>query len=409
MSCYALIDCNNFYASCERVFNPELTHRPLVILSNNDGCVIARSEEAKAVGVAMGAPLFKIKALCRKFNIVVLSSNYALYGDMSGRVMSLIQSFESDMEMYSIDEAFLRLKSPDMNGLKRLRQHILKCTGLPVSIGLGPTKTLAKAANFMAKRIYQTSVYYLKAQDDLSLIQLKDIWGIGRRLSQHLLGMGIFNAEQLKQSELTSMRQRFGVVMERLIRELRGQNCLGLEEVEDKKQILCSRSFGCQITEKKHLQEAISHHVSRACEKLRAQKSDAAGIGVFLKPHRQHDVNLLNGSMAFPVSLSHTSHALKFAKLILERIYISHFIYSKAGVWLYGLSSREHRQFDMLTPIQQANEDSMMDLVDNINRRFGKHTLRLASSGFEQPWQMRQNHRSPKYTTSWQELPVVKC
>ena len=291
---YGLVDCNNFYVSCERVFNPSLKDRPVVVLSNNDGCIIARSNEAKALGIPMGAPLYSYKALIKQNKVLVYSSNYTLYGDMSSRVMNSLHYFVPDMEIYSIDEAFLSLKKFNnktlLDEMFTIRQSIYQWTGIPVSIGVGPTKTLAKLANRMAKKYSSNGIYILTISNQLTNIlndiQLEDIWGISKGWANRLKSIGINNPFQLQQSDPRKVRKLISVVGERIVYELRGNSCLALEEIVNKKSITVSRSFGNMINDKYNLKQALANHVARAAEKLRHQDSLCGEICVFINTNR---------------------------------------------------------------------------------------------------------------------------
>ena len=298
MAVFALVDCNNFYASCERVFQPALENKPVCILSNNDGCIIARSNEAKALGIKMGDPWHKRKAFCQEHGVAVFSSNYTLYGDMSRRVMLCLQKFTPDVEVYSIDEAFLQLDGFEYLNLEEygttIRRTVYGCTRIPVCIGIGPTKTLAKVANHLAKARQKQGIGsgVLDLCDRnvrnvvLPVIAVEDIWGVGRRWGKRLQAMGIHTAAQLRDAEPKAMRQVFSVVMERMVHELRGTSCLGLEDIQAKKNIMSSRSFGRMVTDKGELLEAVSSYAARAAEKLRRQGSRANGLYVFLQTNR---------------------------------------------------------------------------------------------------------------------------
>lgn len=296
---YGLIDCNNFYASCERVFNPGLQNKPIVILSNNDGCIISRSNEAKALGIPMGAPYFKYKGLIEKSKTAVFSSNFSLYGDMSARVMSFLPYFSPDFEVYSIDEAFLtldlaQLPSPTLYA-KAIQHTLLKSTGLPVSIGLAPTKTLAKVANYIAKKKTSDGIFELtesNLETHLASLDIEEVWGIGRKLGPKLRQRGILTALDLKRSPPVVMRRQFNVIMEKMVHELNGYPCLTLEDISPKDTITSSRSFGQKVTELSHLKEALATHCAKACQKLRAQGTVARGIILFIKTSK-HDENQL--------------------------------------------------------------------------------------------------------------------
>lgn len=422
----ALIDVNNFYVSCERVFNPKLEGRPVVVLSNNDGCAVARSNEVKALGVKMGQPWFQLKDLAKKHGIIAYSSNYALYADMSNRVMSILGMFSPEQEIYSIDECFL-----DFTGFRRcshsgygqrIRQRIRQWTGLPVCVGIGSTKTLAKLANHMAKKnqefngVCDLNSFSREQQDQwFNRIDVGEVWGIGRRLAPKLHDMGIRTVLDLKQSDPAHMRSHFSVVMEKMIREINGTSCIELEEMhQPKKQILSSRSFGIPVSDLPSLEESVSLYVSRAAEKLRRQQSHAGVVYVYIRtsPFNPRQKHYANG-ISLPLSTPSDSTIIltKAALWGLRKIYRRGYCYQKAGVMLSELVPRRYRQLDLFGPASTAEADKkstkMMNVIDQINARMGRGTIKLASEGFKQPWKMKQGNKSPNYTTSWEELVCV--
>lgn len=422
----ALIDVNNFYVSCERVFNPKLEGEPVVVLSNNDGCAVARSNEVKALGVKMGQPWFQLKDLTRKHGIIAYSSNYALYADMSNRVMSILGMFSPEQEIYSIDECFL-----DLTGFKRInhtdygqriRQRIKQWTGLPVCVGIGPTKTLAKLANHMAKKNPEfngvcdlTSLSSQQQADWFNRIEVGEIWGIGRRLAPKLHEIGIRTVLDLKRSDPAQLRARFSVVMEKMIREINGTACIELEEINPpKKQILSSRSFGIPVADLPSLEESVSLYISRAAEKLRRQQSVAGVVYVYIRtsPFNSRQKYYANG-ITVPLSTQTDSTILltKTALWGLRRIYRRGYQYQKAGVILSELIPRQYRQLSLfgsaLTTEADKKSAKMMSIIDQINARMGRGTIKLASEGFKQPWRMKQGNKSPSYTTKWEELVCV--
>ncbi|MCE7915136.1 MAG: Y-family DNA polymerase [Nitrosomonas sp. PRO4] len=416
----ALIDVNNFYVSCERVFNPKLEDRPVVVLSNNDGCAVARSNEAKALGVRMGQPWFQLKDLARKHGIIAYSSNYALYADMSNRVMSILSMFSPDQEIYSIDECFLDLTGFGRFNLidygQQIRQRIKQWTGLPVCVGIGSTKTLAKLANHMAKKIpgfkgvcNLNDLSRLQQEDWFSRIGVGETWGVGRRLAPKLRDMGIKTVLDLKRSDPVQMRAYFSVVMEKMIREINGTSCIDLEEIQPtKKQILSSRSFGIPVSDLASLEESVSLYISRAAEKLRRQQSYAGMVYVFIRtsPFNPRKKYYANG-MAIPLP-THSDDTLLLVKAALwglRRIYRRGYFYQKAGVALVDLAPRQYRQTGLFgTTVTDIRSGNLMRIIDQINIRMGRDTLKLASEGFRQPWKMKQGNKSPSYTTNWEEL-----
>ena len=434
MACYALVDCNNFYASCERVFAPRLNGKPVVVLSNNDGCVIARSDEAKAVGIPMGAPLHEYENTLKRNKVAVFSSNYALYGDMSARVMESLSQFTPAVEVYSIDEAFLGLDGfeasmlPDH--LRQMRKSIRQWTGIPVSVGVAPTKTLAKLANRIAKKYTTDGVYIL---DDPALmtrilgdIEIEDIWGISKRWGARLRQMGITSALDLQRASPRQIRQALSVVGERIVHELNGQPCLELEEVQPKQTIMSSRSFGTMISDLKNLEEAVASYTARAAEKLRHQQSRAGGIYVFIRTNRfrQQDPQYSNAAMiGFDEPTSDTAVMIKAAVSVLRRLYRKGYRYHKAGIMLTDLTEGGAEQmslFSMSPAIQNSRKtgDRRMAVLDKVNARMGQGTLFHATEGTSTAairrrkpngakWRMRSRFKSPSYTTRWSDLARV--
>ena len=418
----ALIDVNNFYVSCERVFNPKLEGRPVVVLSNNDGCAVARSNEVKALGVKMGQPWFQLKDLARKHGIIAYSSNYVLYADMSNRVMSILGVFSPNQEIYSIDECFL-----DLTGFKRqtptaygqqIRQCIRQWTGLPVCIGIGPTKTLAKLANHIAKKHPEwngvcdlNSLSSHQQADWFRRIEIDEIWGIGRRLAPKLYEIGIKTVLDLKAASPSQLRARFSVVMEKIIREINGTACIELEEINPpKKQIVSSRSFGIPVSDLASLEESVSLYISRAAEKLRRQQSYAGSVHVSIRtsPFNEKEPYYANSmTIALPKQTDDTRLLTKVALWGLRKIYRSGYRYQKTGVMLSELVPRQYRQLDLFGSVSDNQSSKLMSVMDQINARMGRGTLKLASEGFKQTWKMKQGNKSPNYTTNWDELICV--
>jgi len=415
----ALVDCNNFYASCERVFNPSLDGKPVVVLSNNDGCVIARSEEAKAAGIRMGQPIFQCRDLVSQHHVRVFSSNFSLYGDISRRVMDVLSGFTPDIEVYSIDEAFLYLDGipGDPAGCAReIRRRVKKWVGIPVSIGIGPSKTLAKAAALVAKKVPRhEGVFDITAcaEDILPGMDVADIWGIGRKYSRFLRQHGIETARDLRDADDAWVRKHLKTPGLRTVMELRGISCIPLEQVQaPKKAIMCSRSFGRKVTDLDELNEAASAYVSRAAEKLRAQKSAASFIELILIefPFNQGFPATHIASMDIPSATSYTPELIGYAKALLERVYKKGPAYRKVGVMLAGIVPRGQVQSNLFYPCREGmNGHVLMQTVDAINARWGSGAIACAASGFERPWWMQQAKRSPGFTTSWKDLPLVKA
>lgn len=414
MPLIALVDCNNFYASCERVFNPALEKKPIVILSNNDGCIIARSNQAKALGIPMGAPFFKFKKLCEEHKVEVFSSNYTLYGDLSHRVMVALGFFCADLEIYSIDEAFLFLdKFSHLNLIDYLisiRRTIKKWIGIPVSIGLAPTKTLAKLANLIAKKQAIIGVFDLSEptlRDSLlATVPVKEIWGVGYAFTGKLNQLNIYTAKQLRDSDAKIMRKFFGVTLERTILELRGISCLDLAEVKPKQSIISSRSFGKKILHLSQLEEAVSNYVARACEKLRAERSQAQHLQVFIQTslfsEKKYYREIL---MSLPIPSADTSTFISLAKRGLKNIFKTGYEYSKAGIVLLGITPEAVQQQDLFViEKDQAKKKKLMNLLDDINHNKGKANLFIAAQGIQSPWKTKSDKRSLYYTTQWQQL-----
>ena len=418
MKIFALVDCNNFYASCERVFAPNLKERAIVILSNNDGCIVARSNEAKSLGIPMGAPIFKQKAIIKKHNVAVFSSNYELYGDMSKRVMDSLSLFTPDMEVYSIDEAFLRLDYLQPRNLyeycKTIREKILQWTGIPVSIGIAPTKVLAKVANHVAKK-KTDGVFDIRCQqkqdDILKSLDADKIWGIARSWSKRLNSMGIYKASELRDASPTIIRKHLSVVGERILRELKGQSCIDLETIQPKKNIMSSKSFGKSITKKEPIEEALSNYAARACEKLRKQNSRAQAVHVFVQTNgfretdRQYN-NAITHTLTTPTS--DTRIIIEAAKFCLSKIYQHGYRYKKTGIMLLYLIPASLEQKQLFVDFDHRPGDHLMGIVDRVNKEQGSDTLFFGAQGVTREWQMRCGSRSPRYTTQWNELLMVR-
>lgn len=412
---YALVDCNNFYVSCERVFNPTLNGRPVIVLSNNDGCAVARSNEAKAIGIKMGDPLHQIKHLVKSHNIAVYSSNYQLYGDMSARVMSILADSFPEMEVYSIDEAFLKLDAFGRVNLNALaleaRTRIIKWTGIPVSIGIAPTKTLAKIANHVAKKRTSSGVFDMSSPEEQYRIlkdwDVEEIWGVARAYGRRLRELSIYTAWDLRNADARLIRKRFGVVGERIARELQGISCLDLEHIQPRKNIMTSRSFGQLVTAQEILEEAISNFVVRGAEKMRRQGSRAQGICVFIRtnPFREQDSQYSNSyTIGFPVPCSDTGQLIAYAKAGLKEIFKEGYLYKKAGVLLLDLVPSTLEQGHFFVSTETTRSDRVMQAVDALNNRMGKGTVYFAAQGRNQAWQALSSLRSPRYTTQWNEL-----
>lgn len=417
----ALLDANNFYASCERVFDASIKRKPVVVLSNNDGCVVARSEEAKQIGVTMGAPLFKVESLLIENDAEILSSNYALYGDMSNRVMNLLHNFTPEVEVYSIDEAFLSLE-PRKNSLNNLahsiREKIYKWTGIPVSIGIAETKVLAKLANKQAKRVELKEAGVLnlyrsdKTEPILKETLVSDIWGVGYRSALKLKANQILTAWQLRETDNRFIRRLLTVVGARIALELRGIKCLPLEQSSVKKHtITCSRSFGEVVTNYEGIREAVLYYLTRACEKMRNHNLAANAVTVFIETDRFRPVpapysNTATYSSTYPTDSN--QEVQEWAIRTLERIYKEGYDYRKAGIILSGLVPAEKLTKRMFDDGQFQKQHNLMKAVDEINRKFGKDTVRFAGVKTEGDWKMKQTRKSQSYTTNWNELLFVQ-
>ena len=415
----ALVDCNNFYVSCERVFRPDLRNVPVVVLSNNDGCAVSRSNEAKALGIRMGQPWFECKHLAEESGILALSSNYALYADMSNRVMSILSDYSPRHEVYSIDECFV-----DLTGIQKLRDvsyemrdRVISWTGIPVCVGIGPTKTLAKLANFIAKRHPRSKgVFNYNDLSDvqqvklLRQIEVGEVWGVGRRISARLAEHGIHTVQDLRVAHTGTLRAEFGVVVEKTQRELQGVQCMDLEDVAPaKKQIVSSRSFGNSVKDVAVLKDAMSTFVANACAKLRAQGSHASLIQVSLHTNRfRKDLPQYNPSFTLPLPQP-TNDSLvvnRWADYLVGYMFKPEYEYKKAGIMLGEITPVGQYQADWLEPAQ-ATDTRLMDALDGLNQRFGRGTVKVSTQGAHKGWQMRQERKSPSYTTDWDEVPIV--
>lgn len=416
---FALVDCNNFYVSCERVFNPYLINQPVVVLSNNDGCIIARSNEAKALNIPMGAPFHIYRDFINAHRVKVYSSNYPLYGDMSNRVMMSLAEFNPNLEVYSIDEAFLKFNQTSgtnsRRGALKIKESIFKWTGIPVSIGLGPTKTLAKIANTFAKKNNHHGVFDLssktKQEETLKDINIENIWGISKRWGSKLRMIGIGNALQLRDSSPRRIRQYLGVVVERIVYELQGVACLDINEILPKKNIMCSRSFGNVISEKTILKQFIVEHTIRACEKMRNQNTRAQSVYIFLKTNKFNKEKQYNGGIVLGLNTpcSDTAQIIKLTSSAVDMIYRPGYLYQKAGIMLLDLIPEGINQYDFFENTNYSLSDKRMKVVDLLNKKFGAGTI--ANGGLrlknKEKWDSKKYYLSPRYTTQWDELPHV--
>lgn len=420
MSYYALVDCNNFYVSCERIFCPHLEGQPVIILSNNDGCVVARSEEAKHLGIAMGEPFFKVKNLCLHRNVFVFSSNYQLYGSISQRIMNALALFTPDLEVYSIDEAFL--KFPPTMTLKdleeqcsQIRSNLKKWTGIPVSIGIAQTKTLAKAASKIAKKETQRGIFSLVLPEiierSLKDLSTGDIWGLGHQLQRRLKSQNIHTAWEFREMEPSAIRRNMGILGERILWELRGLSCNSLVKVPSAKQsITCSRSFGAAQTELAPILEAISTHAASACRKLRAEKSCTGTIHVTLEALTDSEAGTrqyYGTSAAFSAATSDTPAVIKMAKHLLTKLFRPHQRYKKCGITLLDLVPEQNCALDLFLAQPDPKRQRLAHTIDALNNRLGKDTVFYGAMGIRPQWKMKSEKCSPHYTTCWKELLVV--
>lgn len=422
MPVFALVDCNNFYASCEKLFRPDLKDTPVVVLSNNDGCVVARSREAKLLGIKMGVPVFQIKAEMQRHGILAFSSNYALYADLSSRVMRTLEEMAPRVEVYSIDEAFL-----DLTGIEsaislvefgqQVRERIGHWIGITVCVGIAPTKTLAKLANHAAKKYPATQGVVDLTNPDrqrrlLALVPVDDVWGVGRRLSKRLNALGIATALDLANASPRAIRDQFSVVLERTIRELNGESCIELEEIPPtKKQIVCSRSFGAKVTHFELLREAVCEYATRATEKLRKEQQQAKVLTVFIRtsPFKDNEPqysNSASGELLIPSC--DTRDFIELANHLLKRIWKDGFRYAKAGVMLsdfYDPGMFQPGLFDDVST--RSNSQQLMSVLDTINQS-GAGKVFFTGQGTKKDWSMKREYLSPAYTTRWDQLPRVK-
>lgn len=418
----ALCDANSFYCSCEQVFNPALLGKALGVLSNNDGCIVARTPELKALGVAMGTPAFKVREQVLRGDIILQSSNYALYGDMSARFMSVLEQFSPKLEVYSIDEAFVDLGGLPISDLhatgQTMRQRVRQWTGLPIGVGISNTKTLAKLANHAAKKYPATGGVVdltspARQRRLMEITPVEDVWGVGRRIGKRLQAAGINSAAQLADANRQWIKKQFSVVLERTVCELQGESCIAWEEggLANKHQIMCSRSFGQRVTSRESLHAALATFICRACEKLRSQERFAGTAIAFVRtdpfkeelPQTSRSIRLMT-----PIPGSDTGIWLQQLPAALDVLFQEGYEYKKAGFALLDLCSAHNVQGDLLVETA-INNTQMMTVLDAINQRFGRQTLRPASVGFAaQRWHMNQQTLSPAYTTSWREIMPVR-
>ncbi len=415
----ALVDCNSFYVSCERLFNPKIRKKPVVVLSNNDGCIVSRSNEAKALGIKMGEPYFKAKDIIIKNNVQVFSSGYSLYGDISRRVMRTLKRFNSDIEVYSIDEAFLDLSNFSDDEVedvgKEIRSTVLQWTGIPTSIGIAKTKTLSKVANHIAKKKESgvTSLIGIENIDPiLEKVEINDVWGVGRQLTKFYHQNGIYNAKQLKNMSNTWIKKSSNVLSSRTAMELRGITCIGLEKtVSKRKSCVVSRSFGQRVEKFQELKEAIANYCLNASEKIRSESLIAKSITVFIRtsPFQSKFGYYSNSkTIDFPVGTNNSIEIVKTALTALENIFKNGYRYQKAGVLLTGLSNDDGKK-NLFSSEKDEKISSLMKSIDNTNYRYGRSAISLASAGVQKRWNMKREHSSRIDTADFHLLPTIRA
>ncbi len=415
-----LIDGNNFFVSCERVFDPSLEGRPVAVLSNNDGCCVSRSNEFKALNIPMGTPYFQLKPIIAKYGLILKSSNYELYGDLSRRVISVLNEFAPKVEQYSIDEAFIHPALPPQTDLYeygcKIRRTILQWVGIPCGVGFAPTKTLAKIANHIGKK-RPDGVFIMPENpyDVLDTLPVSEVWGVGRSLQPKLKLLGITTAGALARQDHNAMQRKFSITLSRTILELRGIPCIA-EELPDElsHSISCSRSFGHQVTEFDDLAESVCTYIAKAAEKLRSENQVAAGVNIYFQmfpdPGQDYrDASFTSTTVVFPRPTDDTSHITAAVRPHLRGLYIPGKRYKKSGVVFFGLeSSAKHHQMDLFDNSDTPENSKLFRLVDTLNAKFGSRTVTTLAEGITQPWKMKRELVTPRYTTAWDELLKVK-
>ena len=415
----ALVDCNSFYVSCERLFNPKIRKKPVVVLSNNDGCIVSRSNEAKALGIKMGEPYFKAKDIIVKNNVHVFSSNYSLYGDLSRRVMRTLKRFNSEIEVYSIDEAFIDLSNfPDNeveNVAQEIRAMVLQWTGIPASIGIAKTKTLSKVANHIAKKKESgvTSLIGIENIDPiLEKVEINDVWGVGKQLTKFYHENGIYNAKQLKNMSNTWIKKSSNVSSSRTAMELRGIPCIDLEKtVSKRKSCVVSRSFGQRVEKFQELKEAIANYCLNASEKIRSESLIAKSITVFIRtsPFQSKFGHYSNSkTIDFPIATNNSIEIVKTALSALETIFKNGYRYQKAGVLLTGLSNDDGKK-NLFSSEKDEKINSLMKSIDSTNYRYGRSAISLASAGVKKRWNMKREYSSRIDTADFYSLPTIRA
>jgi DNA polymerase V len=420
---FALVDCNNFYASCERVFDPRLQNVPIVILSGNDGCIIARSNEAKALGIAMGAPYHEYATLIRKHRVRVFSSNFTLYGDMSRRVMAVLEELSPDIEYYSVDEAFLSLHTLPLQNhsdyARMIRDRVLQWVGLPVSVGIAPTKTLAKLANLFAKkdpRYHGVCDFttFENLDEAFKMTPVDDVWGIGWRTTKLLKRYAVQTVWDLKNKPDAWVRKNLTVSGLKLVWELRGISCLNLEDAEEpRRSVISSRSFGKPVEKLSDLKESVATYVSRAAEKLRSQNLAASFLQVSLETNRfRKDLpqHRQSAGLVLDPPTAYTGELIRHAESLIEKIHKAGYRYKKTSVFLADLVPEKKRQATLFkTQAELEKENQLMRVLDKLNAKHGARTLHYAATGIAQAWRVKSDHKSQNFTTDWKELPLVKA
>ncbi len=413
----ALVDCNSFYVSCERLFNPKIRKKPVVVLSNNDGCIVSRSNEAKALGIKMGEPYFKAKDIIIKNKVQVFSSNYSLYGDLSRRVMRTLKRFNSDIEVYSIDEAFIDLSNFPDNEIEKVAQEIrstvLQWTGIPTSIGVAKTKTLSKVANHIAKKKQSGITSFIGVENIdplLEKVDINDVWGVGRQLTKFYHKNGIYNAKQLKNKSNTWIKKSSNVLGSRTAMELRGISCIDLEKTKSKrKSCVVSRSFGQRVEKYQELKEAVASYCLNASEKIRSESLNAKSITVFIRtsPFQSRFGYYSNSkTIDFPIATSDSIEIVKTALTALESIFKNGYRYQKAGVLLSGLSE-DTKNKNLFSTEKDEKIKCLMKSIDNTNYRYGRSSISLASAGVQKRWNLKREHSSKIDTSDFYCLPTI--
>lgn len=414
---FALVDCNSFYASCEQIFRPELRNKPVVVLSNNDGCIVARSKEAKDLGIHGLQPFFKVEKYLRKHNVAIFSSNYPLYGDISGRIMRTLEPFSPNIEVYSIDEMFLSLAELDIDlreYSQEIKHKIYDHIRMPVSVGVAPTKTLAKLANHVAKKKRECNGVCIldapyKWEWVLKRIPVTDIWGVAKKMALRLANLNIKTGYDLAIANPELVRRHCNIMIERTITELQGVSCFTLEDIPaTKKQIYCTRSFGQKATCIKPVLEAVSLYAARASEKLRHQKHLVTQVHVFIHTSPFNaNYYVASDTISLPYPTDDTRIITEYVRSLTKKLYRNGHEYLKAGIGFIDIIDKKKYQYDLFNSGQSAKAHKLMQTIDTINQVYGKNTLFLAAQGLSKPWYMRQQFTSPQYTTKWSDIPTV--